>query len=493
MRRGEGRFPGEVEYAFRHASLQEASYQMLTDHDRALGHRLAAAWLQNAGERDAVTLAEHFGRGGEPHAAVGWWRRAAEQALEGDDLQAVIARAQRGVDCGADGELRGELLLLAAVAQSWRGDLAEARRCATLAMAALPRGGASFYQAVSEAAGASSILGLTDEVLRLVEELDAPRTAPDDGGAQIVASARAALQLYFGGRYDLASRVALRVEDLAKGGNHRPFTRAWIHRAREVHVACTGDPGAHLLHSEAAARCFEEAGDLRSSCMQRVNLGFASIELGAYREAEAALRPSVVAADRMGIGHIASAARNNLGIALARLGQLGEARTVENEAIAGFIAQGDRRLEGGSRIYLALILALDGDLEGAEREARDAVSALNAVPTLSAHALGVLSQVLLSRGRNPEALSAAREAMTILEKLGALEEGETLVRLVYAQSLFSVGEVAGARQEIEKGRARVLTISAKINDEKLRRCFLENVPENARTLSLAAAWTAAAN
>ena len=63
VKHGRGKFPGEDEYTFRHALVREAAYEMLVGEDRVLGHRLAAAWLEEAGERDALTLAEHFDRG----------------------------------------------------------------------------------------------------------------------------------------------------------------------------------------------------------------------------------------------------------------------------------------------------------------------------------------------------------------------------------------------------------------------------------------------
>src|SRR6185369_9465458 len=69
VRRPESRFPGEEELAFRHALLREGSYAMLTAEDRALGHRLAASFLEQRGEGDPMVLAEHFERGGEPARA----------------------------------------------------------------------------------------------------------------------------------------------------------------------------------------------------------------------------------------------------------------------------------------------------------------------------------------------------------------------------------------------------------------------------------------
>nr|WP_240807977.1 serine/threonine-protein kinase [Polyangium spumosum] len=45
----EDRFPGEEALRFRHALLREGAYSMLTEEDRALGHRLAGEWLEKRG------------------------------------------------------------------------------------------------------------------------------------------------------------------------------------------------------------------------------------------------------------------------------------------------------------------------------------------------------------------------------------------------------------------------------------------------------------
>src|SRR6185503_11381753 len=90
FRAPEAKFPGEIELGFRHALVREAAYGMLTEEDRSVGHRLAGEWLEQAGEGDAVVLAEHFERGGEPARAASWFRRAAEEAFEGNDLELSI-------------------------------------------------------------------------------------------------------------------------------------------------------------------------------------------------------------------------------------------------------------------------------------------------------------------------------------------------------------------------------------------------------------------
>jgi hypothetical protein len=62
------KLPGREQYAFRHSLLREAAYRMLTPEDRALGHRLAAEWLTDIGESNALLLAEHWDKVARPTA-----------------------------------------------------------------------------------------------------------------------------------------------------------------------------------------------------------------------------------------------------------------------------------------------------------------------------------------------------------------------------------------------------------------------------------------
>ena len=107
MRRRESRFAGEDEIAFRHALLREGAYAMLTERDRALGHALAGAWLDEHGERDPMVLARHFQLGGDEARAGVFYLQAAEQALHGTDLGVAVAHAEAALACGVAGEPRG--------------------------------------------------------------------------------------------------------------------------------------------------------------------------------------------------------------------------------------------------------------------------------------------------------------------------------------------------------------------------------------------------
>ncbi len=141
--------PGGAELVFCNSMVRDAAYAMLTEADRALGHRLAAAFMERTGHTDAMALAEHFRRGAEPERAARWYRRAAEKALEANDLAAALARAERGVGSGAQGEDLGVLRLVQAEAHVWRGDLEAAVTRGVDAIGLLGPGSVPWFRAVT--------------------------------------------------------------------------------------------------------------------------------------------------------------------------------------------------------------------------------------------------------------------------------------------------------------------------------------------------------
>jgi len=486
--RGEDRFPGQPEHAFRSLALREAAYATLTGADRRLGHRLAGEWLEEAGEEDALMLAEHFERGGEARQAIAWYRNAAEQALGASDLAAAIDRAERAIRCGADGQTLGALRLLQAEALGWRGDLALAEQRGLEAMRCLPRGSALWCVAAGELATASGKLGHVDRLAALGDALLAPG-APEPFGAQSIAYSRLVVQLVYAGRFDLAGALLARIDRAeAQQAPRDPAVVARIHQARSVWALYADDPSAHLRWTEHAVTCFERAGDSRSACMQRVNLGNARMQLGAYEGAEASLRDALHAAERMSLPFLRTVARHNLGFAQAGRGALDEALATERLAAEEALAQGDRRLQAATQLYLAHIQLAAGAPAEAEEAARHALDRAGQHRPVVACAQAVLARALLAAGRAGEAMAAATEAMRLFREIGRIEGGEALLRLAYAECLHTVGAVDRAREVIREARARLLTRATRIPEPALRQSFLERVGENARTLALARAW-----
>jgi tetratricopeptide (TPR) repeat protein len=218
-----------------------------------------------------------------------------------------------------------------------------------------------------------------------------------------------------------------------------------------------------------------------------VNIVAAQLEVGAYEEVERAMREAIPAAERLGMVAIAALGRCNLGLALRALGTLDEARALEAEAAGAFATQGDRRMEGACRTALALVLVDAGDLDGALREAREAVERLAMNGPARALALAAQARVLLAKGRPEPALALAREAM--MAALGGIEEGESTVLLVHAEALAAAAGPRAAAAAIAAARARLRARARRILDPGRREGFLSRVADNARTLELARAWT----
>ena len=476
------RFPGERELVFRHELVRESAYAMLTDADRVLGHRLAAEFLEGAGEKDSFVLAEHYEKGDDKARAAAHFLRAARQALGASDLDSAAARAARGVACGASSELRGELRSLQAECELSRGTVSRARELGELALEDLPFGSAPWREAAAELVATEVRAGdiqRAGQVGRAM--LESPADSPRAASAQL----RAATNLTQAGQHELAAALAGSVAPFDD-----PAVRMWQQAYVGYHDLLRGDTEGALRAFLASGRACEEAGDLRLRLNAQTNAGYALSELGDYDAAALELAGALSAAKRLGFLRGMEMARQNLGVARGRQGALAEGIALTLEAASAFGKLGDRSMEAISRVYASRLLAEAGDLPAAEAEVRDALRKLAAIPSLHALSLAVLSRVLLAEGRTAEARVAATEAFEFLERGGKLEEGEGLVRLAWAEALEAGGEHAQARAVVAGEAAKIGERAGSIRDPALRRAFLERVPENARTLELAKRWGA---
>jgi len=486
----ESRFSTERQYRFRHALMREAAYAALTDEDRVLGHRLAGDWLERAGEAEAAVLAEHFDRGGAPARAVPWYVEASRQALNGHDMVAALARAARGVACGAaDGDLV-RLLTFQTQAHLWRGEHRDELDCAVQAMTLSEAGSAHWCLAAGMAMQASVSVGDSSRLIGIVEQVMAETRKPGAPEPELVtAMARAVKALLPVGEYALAEAcvawLTSRGAEIAKPGT---LQIAQLHVARGDMARVRGDLGAFLESRERALEIFNALGQERSACVARENIGYAYLQLGMYAESERALSEGLALARRMELRATAMVALNNLGLARALVGQLEEGAKMEEEALKLARAMKNPRVAGGVLLYQARIQMLAGNLERAEAEARAAIEALAQAPPLRSYAYGVLSEVLRVGGRIEEAKTESDRAMEILDALGNLEEGETLVMVNRAECLAATGDAAAAHAILARACERLRAEADRITDPRYRSSYLENVPDHRRALSLASEW-----
>jgi tetratricopeptide (TPR) repeat protein len=311
--------------------------------------------------------------------------------------------------------------------------------------------------------------------------------SPDARGALAIALGRASVYLLNSGNLSLAAQLLQRMNTVARDVTE-PGILALVCWTRAVHEAIGGDLGGFLDLTNQAVRHFDDAGDLRGGCSQRVNIGNAYKELGMYAEAEAALREALAAAKRLGLQTNVALAMQNLGFALAHLGKLEEGQVLEAEAIALFARFENRRMEGVSHIYLANMLAASGDVARATGQALTAVDLSSAFPAFHGYALGTLARMELRQGRAQDALRIVSVAMEDTNAMNNLEEGEAALRLAHAEALDGVGDRPAAGRAIAVARDRLRARASKFKDPYLARSFLERVPDHARVLELDREW-----
>jgi serine/threonine protein kinase/tetratricopeptide (TPR) repeat protein len=483
-RRPGRRFASEEDLVFRHALVRDAAYAMLTERDRAVGHRIAAEWLVGAGETDPLVLAEHFDRGVDRARAMPHYARAAEQALEANDFPGTVALVDRAIACGAEGETRGELRLRAAEATLLLGRTADCEQNASESVSSLPRGDARWFEARYHEIAARSLQGKLDALDTITSETIDAEPARDAAVPMIRCLFRASTSLFQCGRVVAAMRVydaaTARMTPALEGD---PSVRTACCYARVMHAMHSHDAAPSPELFAASLQASLEAGDQRRACNQLLNLGVSLVQLGELDVAEEKLREALSISERLGLTRFRAYTLQNLGHVLAHRGALSEAREVEERAIALGATMKDVRLLGCAHAYLSAIVREQGDAESALVEADHAAEQLRAARPLLPLALATRAQALCALHQNDEALSVATEALTMIDELGTIEEGDALVRLAHVEVLEAMGRDEDATRAREAARRHLLTRAARIDDDARRAKFLENVPEHARTLA----------
>ncbi|XXT14958.1 protein kinase [Sorangium sp. So ce429] len=486
-RRPISRIAGEEEIAFRHALLWEGAYAMLTDRDRALGHRLAGEWLLEAGEQDPTVLAEHFARSDDRPRAAEHYLRAAELAVRGADLPAVLARVQSGSACGAAGETLAALHLLRMDVLVWSSDYAEAHASALQALELAAPGSHHHRRALT---GALSCLAFFDDRQAIQELL--PRLRPaeiplDAEGAALTFWILSAL--LWEGLPDLAEPYLRRLyQDIAGALEADAYLAMRVDISRALwlrHVE--QDPWGALLANLAAMKRLEALGHHLFVLIVSSILPFIYMALGALDAADE-LNQRVLASGggpsffflRATIFRVLSPIERRMPTeALARAAELLQYSLTRN----------DPRTTAVARHLVVECHLLRGELAEAEEALRAVGDTTRLVPFVHAVHLSLLSEIRLRRGRAAEAVALAREALAWNRRACAgFAPRQELLPALYAEALHASGDVEAAREVIREARADLLARADRIGDPAFRKSFLENVSANVRTLDLARAW-----
>lgn len=484
-------YPGEQEYVFRHALVRDAAYALLSEEDRRTVHKLAGEWLERVGSNDPTVLAEHFDRGAAPERALPHYLRAAEQALEGNDLKNAIQRASSALRCGAAGETLGVLKLIQTDAHRWLGEFQEAERRATDATHVLPKGSMHWLRAVTEIVTAASRQGYYERVEEWVHQASVLEVEGTARLQQIQALASAASGLLNAGRFDVAHKTLERVLQLAGDLEQlEPRTAAQVWRMRGSAARHLGDFETDLRCYKAACEAFTRAGDLRNAANAQVSYGFAYLEIAQFDASERELQQALTVAGSLGLQTVVTRAYHNLAMVRCAKADFETATQMERRAIDASHKQGDSRLEAWSHVYLSTIHFRKGDFAASMESAKACALMPDVAPAARAGGLAAWARAALAMNDIRTAVDASDKAMALLHQLKELEEFEPLIRLVYAEAKHQAGAVEEAKDEIERARKRVMERANFIHKAEWRESFLQELPDNARTLNLAKRWGA---
>lgn len=481
------RIPGEKEYKFRHALMRDGAYATLTEDDRRLGHALAGSWLESVGERDSAILAEHFMRGGDRTRALPHFSRAAEQALEGNDFDAMMARVERAVDAGATGPILGTLRALQAIASYWQSDYVRSQRHGIDAASLLPPGTARWFSAMSSGIVSSFRLGDRDRG----DSLSAVATStPSEPGAdveQLICLCRCTIQLALDGRFAQADAILEQITLLAARTQHIDSrTTGHINVIRGYRAAYESSWESALRYLERAADAFAKAGDIRNMLMERTSVAAYWAELGCFERAVTLCEQNLEHCRKSKSPMAITFARAHLGYFFTYCkGCESSARALLTEVIGEYRTTGNPRMEGWSLVRLATLELMDGNLAAAEQAASRAAVLMECSQGFQPWALAVHARTLLALDRASEAVIQARRATAVLRRLGGALHAESLPPHILAEALCVIGDHTSAGEAINDAIARIERGARKIADPTIRDRYLA-IPEHQAAIALAA-------
>ncbi len=488
VRRQDNRFPGEEELAFRHALLREGAYAMLTANDRLLGHRLAGHWLEQHGESDALALAEHFERGEERGRAAQHFLRAADHASDADDADAILSCVERGLGCGAEGELRVALLSLKAGVLLRRAQHAESIALATEALDGLPAGSKRWYmtfvtlQVAIAWSQPGALMNLAQRFLDVV-----PSSEARDEYLQAGSWLYSVLAIV--GKKGLAHEILLRMRrEGVPLSEDNASTWGFLKGAEASHHHLIQEaPWSCMRTDEDAMHSYAQAGRWSERCIVATFYGKALTDLGDHAGAASVLRENLALAERRRDALSLTFVRVYLARLLARISPLD--RLAEPEHLARAVIAADNPVMVGlAHGVLAQLAIRCGDRTTAEVEARMACERVRPFPGYSWDITALNVQILLSLGRVREALDAGQEALDRLAHLGVSGYGEIDLRLAVAEALGATGRADECRTLLRETLPRLRHRVDDIPSAEARARYLTEVPTQARLLALAKEW-----
>ena len=484
--RPESAVVGDTEYAFEHLLLQEVTYSGLLSGMRTELHGMVASWLEGhpileAGELDD-RVAYHFERSGEPARALPYLERAIASAWDRGAILDAEGLIDRALEVAQE---TGDLVRLNGLAEDVaRASGDDQRRVAAIdRLEALAEAGgdlATATEATYRRARRMLDTGDLEEARRLGEiALEAWREL-GDGNAEADALRLLGRVSHLWGSYGDALeryRAALPLERRA-GDRHG---EAEILRNLGLAEVDFGNFTRALDYFDQALGIYSEIRHRPGQALALANRASAFRWLGCFEQAEETARRAEDLARACASRSALAAASLARAIAIGAAGRTDEAILLLHEFVEA--APGLRRPELEAHGWLAL-----GELESdpaageAVQRARD-VASRSGLVDVEVLGLARLAELALEAGDPAAADENSARAVELLEQHGNIQGPDEVVYYVRSRVLAALGRRDEAGAARERAREIVRETASWIEDEELRRSFLENVAPNPAIMS----------
>jgi CHAT domain-containing protein/tetratricopeptide (TPR) repeat protein len=201
---------------------------------------------------------------------------------------------------------------------------------------------------------------------------------------------------------------------------------------------------------EEASGLWKKLGDTQNEGRTLVNLGKSNVEHGRFQEARDALEASRRAAEQSHDTETLCTALSYLGELDRRQDRCPEGRANLEKALALQRQTGEEQGAAVTLASLGIAQLKAGDLEGSWKTEEEALTLFRKLGDAAGEgvALSNLGRVHYARNQDKEAVARQREARALFEKIGD-RRGMALSRFGAARSLARLGDLEGAREELE--------------------------------------------
>jgi class 3 adenylate cyclase/tetratricopeptide (TPR) repeat protein len=490
-------FSDAVEYSFKHAILQEVTYESVLKRSRSTYHAMVADWLiLHSGDRvSEVTglIANHLERAGRNKEALDYLCQAAEMAATKYAIDEAADFYTRALALTPEEDLERQYILLMG------------------------------HELVLK------MQGNRDGQRDVLESLAMIVDSMADERKRVELLIRKAWFAYWTSEFPEALATAHEAVTLSdKVGDQnlcRQASYAWAWMLNQQ-----GDTDLAMVQAKNALSLAHQAGDRRADGNSNNILGLINIARGDFLPALGYLTDFLSIAREMGDLEREITALNNLGVVLTRLGDYPAARDDLQQILTISQETGDRSSASTALINLGWVSASQGDWDLAREYAETGIAKKRQYEQVEAIAEGLiwlghawlgltqpqkaatsyresiairqrldqpqlamegkagLARAALAQGNLPLALEQVNEIISYLNAGGSLQRTWEPLRIYL--TCYQVLRLAGAPEAkalLEAGYNLLQEQAARITDPAYLRFFLENVPWHRGIMS---AWEA---